>query len=69
MEFTELIHAKINGLWWSPTSKKLYLKNESEWTVIFDDFLLCLVACVTYLVIVIVYYPLLLIAHDGSLPR
>ena len=55
MEFTELIHAKINGLWWGPTSKKLYLKNESKWNVIFDDFLLCLVACVTYLVIVIMH--------------
>ena len=55
MKFMELIHTKINGLWWGPTSKKLYLKNESEWNVIFDDFLLFLVACVTYLMIVIVY--------------
>ena len=43
------------GFGGGPTSKKLYLKNESEWNVIFDDFLLCLVACVTYLVIIIVH--------------
>ena len=47
MEFLELIHAKINGLWWGPNMGDDSSKNKVEWSVMcaIDDFVYGLVAC------------------------
>ena len=50
MEFTELIHAKINWVLVGPNISDVFFKNKSEWSAMSDNFLLCLVTYATYFV-------------------